>query len=501
MNKEKIYDKEYLPIKDYISSLKDFKNMKTWRIPLDIRDRIHFFILSFFAKVSVFSDTLLVENPTGLAPGYTLILAYLKRYRIIESFQESPTGHPGYYFFSATKSFFVNDEKVSLFGQGIAQSKNVAISKAIGEILERVVSGFYDLNQKVYEFSINEGVTTKKEMLNPSKVHHFLGIQKESYRELGCGNDEKIMWVKGKSLLEGKTIFIPKQMTSWFGFGKARSFNNILIHPTSNGCAGYFTKEGAVLRGLLEVVNRDGFLVHWLTKTPPKKIDNHSLPRSIKEKIKVFNERGISLHILDVESLGIPSVFIVAIVQGEIPGISLSGSAALTYEEAIEAALDEMVMVLNLLDNEHHKNSDKRIKNFKPFISTLNMKDRSTYWRSKEKVDLFTTTFLKGEGVTFDFVSKKDLVKKSHLEDASKIQRCIEALSFFGDGYLPVVYFPEHPIQKVLNFFIVQVFVERAFPLYLTEYYGTFASERLQEFAQYKNVSSWELNKHPHMFT
>lgn len=501
MSKEKKYEKEYLPIKDYIASLKDFKDTKTWKIPFDIRDKAHYMALSFFAKFSVFSDSLIVENPTGLTPGYALILAYLKRYRIIESFQESQTGHPGYYFFHATKSFFVNDEKISLFGKGISQSKNTAISKAIGEILERVVSGFYDLNTKVYVFSHNEGVATKKEMLNPSRFHHFLDIQKESYRELGCEDDEKIMWVKGESLVQKKTVFIPKQMTSWLGFGKARTFNGVLVHPTSNGCAGYFTKEGAILRGLLEVVNRDGFLVHWLTKTPPKVIDNHSLPPHIKEKVKVFNERGIILHILDTESLGVPSVFIVAITKSETPSISLSGSAALTYEEAIEDGLDEMVMVLNLLDNVPHKNARKRINNFQPFISTLNMKDRSEYWRSKEKVDHFTSIFLRGGRVTFDFLSKKDLAVNNSLEDGVKIQRCIEALSFFGERYLPVVYFPKHPIQEELNFFVAQVFIERAFPLYLTEYYGTFASERLEEFAKYKNIPNWTLNKHPHMFT
>ena len=52
-----------------------------------------------------------------------------------------------------------------------------------------------------------------------------------------------------------------------------------------------------------------------------------------------------------------------------------------------------------------------------------------------------------------------------------------------------------------MNFFVVKVFIPKAFPFYLLEKYGTFESDRLREFSEWKGVKDWKLSTLPHMFS
>jgi hypothetical protein len=65
----------------------------------------------------------------------------------------------------------------------------------------------------------------------------------------------------------------------------------------------------------------------------------------------------------------------------------------------------------------------------------------------------------------------------------------------------PVVYFPENQMQQELQYWVAQVYIPKAFPLYLLERYGTFDSSRLLDFAHSCGKDSFNLNPMPHMFS
>jgi ribosomal protein S12 methylthiotransferase accessory factor len=354
------------------------------------------------------------------------------------------------------------------------------------------------MNKKIIKASPDK-LIDKYDVIYPPKYHRFLSIQKENYRELVHNSSNPIDWVIGENLVSHKKTYIPRQITSWLGLGYSRIFREKLLDNTSNGCAGYFSKEGAVLRGLLEVIQRDAFLVHWLTQISPDLIKSDTLPEEIKKIIQEFKLQGISIYILDITSIPIPSVCIVAInEESEIPRIVVSGSSDITFEASIYNALKEIIMMARDLHYMGNKTMVNNLNEVKPFISDINKTTRQTYWTGVDKMNQFKW-FLSGKEVSYSEVCQKNLPDK--VDDSSKLIVCLGVLKELGEGYYPVVYYPKNKIQENIGFYVAQVYIPKAFIFYLNECYGTFDSDRLQEFALSKDISRWELNPFPHMFS
>ncbi len=494
----KLFDRPgYVSAKEYVNDINHIKVNGPWKLPFGVMDRAHFFLLTVIIKFSWFTDVLYIVNSSSIGPGYKIIFSFLKKTLSIDSMSVRSLSLRGYYSFYLEKRIVQSNNTWTMSGQGVAEDKATAFSKALGEMMERAISGMFDMNKDI-SFASPKEFIKKYPVMYPPIHHRFLDIQKNKFKELLHDEGKPIAWMKGKNLITKERTYIPKQITSWFSENmKARG---IFINATTNGIAGYFTKDGAVLRGLLEVVQRDAFLVHWLTMTPPEVILEETLPEKIREKIKEFELFGISVYLLNVTSISIPTIFIAAINrQAKLPQVVLSGASAVSFEEAILSALTEMVMVSEMF---HYRNPvvESKYKNIKlePFISSVGKIGRQLYWRGDERVAEFEY-FLSGERVSYGEVCKKNLVCKE--DDSAQLEACLGVLKNFGSDYYPVVYFPENKLQKKLGFYIAQVYIPKAFPLYLFEAYGTFDSDRLTDFAKSKNKLDWKLNPHPHMFS
>jgi ribosomal protein S12 methylthiotransferase accessory factor len=302
-------------------------------------------------------------------------------------------------------------------------------------------------------------------------------------------------WMSGINLVTREKTYVPRHITSWFI--KKHGTESPLMNATTSGSAGYFTKTGAILRGLLETIERDAFLVHWLTQIPPSIVMIQTLPGNIQEKIRQFESRGITVHVADVTALSIPSIIVIAI-NTETPQIVLSGASRATFEQAIRHSLREMAISSEMF---YYQDAEKQIQQDtpdEPFVSTLGQISRQLYWRGPEKIQEFQW-FLSGKRVSYAELCQRNLTPAT--DDAAQLKACLDVLKKRGPDYYPIAYFPKHPIQAKLGFYVAQVYVPKAFPLYLLECQGTFDSDRLEEFAASKGISKWELNPLPHMFS
>lgn len=488
----------YISIKDYVEDFALMMKFGPWKLPLGVGDFLHLFFLKIFAKFSWFSERLFILHVNEVSPSYSALLMYLKKNLFYDVFSERNLIFRGYSSFLFEKDVLIGGSVVKVTGQGVSEDVSTALSMAIGEMLERLISGVLDANKAIFLMAPID-VMGKYPVVYPPKYHNFLNVQKDMYKELNHNPKVKINWVKGENLITNQTTFIPRQMTSWLA--EKRRFTNVVVHTTSNGSAGYFTKDGAVLRGLLEVVQRDGFLVHWLTTTPPQLVENSTLPQNIQKKIKDYEAFGISLYILNVTSLSIPSIFVAVINRSsEVPQVVLSGSSSLTFDEAISGALKEVNIVSDMFYYSPEEEAVKKFpsEDYKPFTSNLGKIERQLYWRGKEKVKKFEW-FITGKKVSYQELCKQDLLTQD--SDFVKLRECLRVLRVYGEDYYPVVYSPKHKIQNALGYYVAQVYIPKAFPLYLVERYGTFDSLRLKDFTSSRNINKWELNKDPHMFS
>lgn len=485
----------YLPLSQYVADISYMQENGPWKLPIGAMDRLQMGILALITRFSWIADALSVFCPSRWSPAYSILTAYLYKQGVLDSLNEKEIRVGAGFSYMAMKEVIDGDRSWKIVGQGFSRDPAIAFSKAIGELLERVISGYGDMTKRRRLASPDDLLRKKESVFYPPMHHRFLDAQKKRYTKLRYSSADPIEWVLGKDILSRKSIWIPSQITSWF-FALRYPKEKLFIHPTSNGAAGYFTRTGATLRGLLEVVHRDGLLTHWLTMIPPRRIDETALPETLQEMVRALESIGLSIFLLDTTSLSLPSVGVVAISdQAIIPQVVLSGAAALTFEQALSNALEEMLLISGafvVYANHRHVESPE------PFVSKLDKETRQLYWRGEERVRQFRW-FVEGELISYDEVCRGDIVCRTG--DAHALRACLNQLKSLGEGYGPIVYFPENPLQRKLGFFVAQVFIPRAFPLYLLEYYGTFESDRLVDFAHTKEVDSWTLNPLPHMFS
>jgi ribosomal protein S12 methylthiotransferase accessory factor len=144
--------------------------------------------------------------------------------------------------------------------------------------------------------------------------------------------DDAIPWVWGYSFAQERPILIPEQLAYYSGSGG-------FVHEFSNGCALGGNMTEAIFYGILEVVERDSFLMTWYGQLPLPRLN----PYSVKDKsFQLMIERMKSVtgyEVLLFNSTmehGIPSVW--AIAQNTNPtGASLLCSAG-AHADPIRAA-------------------------------------------------------------------------------------------------------------------------------------------------------------------
>jgi ribosomal protein S12 methylthiotransferase accessory factor len=491
-----LFDKEgYISLKEYVKDIEEMKKNGPWKLPLNGGDRFQFKLLSFFSQFSWFSDRLFIKHQGPFSPAYSMLLGYLKKNGIYDSIFDKSGSRHGYFSFLLEKKTIRGGEPLPLYGQGVSRNKAIALSIAMGEMIERTITGLYDENRSTIYASARSLLEGGKRIIYPPLFHRFLDVQKEKFPSIRSVHvDTPLSWVKGRNIRTGETTYIPKKLTSWLK--ENQDNKEVIIHATTNGSAGYFSKQEAVLRGILEIVERDGFLVHWLTKIVPEIIDKETLPETLRSSIKIFENDGVTLHVLNVTSLGIPSVVIAGIgpsATGE-PQVIVSGGSAITFTEAISSAIKEFPVALEMLKSPRELENT----NIEPFVGGLDKIERQLYWRGEKKVEKFTW-FLSGVGVGYEDLMKRDLMLGEG--SSSRLETCLLALAKGGPEYDPVVYFPSNKIQRKVGFYIAQIFIPKAFPLYLFEGYGTFDSDRLKEFAFSKGVREFSVNEDPHMFS
>ncbi|MGI5351373.1 TOMM precursor leader peptide-binding protein [Streptomyces sp. CA-250714] len=160
--------------------------------------------------------------------------------------------------------------------------------------------------------------------------------------------DEELVlpWVWGWSLRDERPVLVPEQLVHYRLAGPGPFF----AAETSSGCAGGSCVEEAVLHGLLEVVERDAFLVAWLGRARlPQLAVAGCRSRTLPHLAERIRRGGYRLRLLDNRiDLPVPVVTAVATREDSGPGaLCLSSAAALDPERAAESAVREVASYLS----------------------------------------------------------------------------------------------------------------------------------------------------------
>ncbi|MDT0444344.1 TOMM precursor leader peptide-binding protein [Streptomyces johnsoniae] len=154
--------------------------------------------------------------------------------------------------------------------------------------------------------------------------------------------DREIPWLRGWSLRAERPVLVPARLVHYSAGVRADNF----VFECSNGCATGGSWTEAALFGLLELIERDAFLLAWYGRRPPVPLD---LGAPADPRVRGMLDRaallGYDVRAFDVRSdLAVPVVTGLAVRGDGGPGLLSFGAAAgLDPERAVADALSEVL--------------------------------------------------------------------------------------------------------------------------------------------------------------
>lgn len=225
---------------------------------------------------------------------------------------------------------------------GKGRTESDAIRAALGEAVEHYCASH--VNKEVARLASREELpdaVTPPECVLYSDAQYSGG--KVAYHR--WQPQDTLTWTPVRELPTGREVFAPSQLV-YLTFTAQRE-EDFLTTPNSNGLAAGPDIEFAILNGLCELIERDGFLITWMNKLPTPEVDfdgASDLARSIKAH---YARHGTEIRVFNV-STDIPVYVMMAMAldkTGEGPAVIVGLGCHLDPRVALDKALLEICQV------------------------------------------------------------------------------------------------------------------------------------------------------------
>ncbi|MBP6994270.1 YcaO-like family protein [Candidatus Woesebacteria bacterium] len=386
------------------------------------------------------------------------------------------------------------------YSRGVSFDMEEALSKVVGELLERYPLTIYR-NKDLISASISDLRQKKTHFFDPFLLDQFSPWQKEKFPRYRFDDASRFCWVEGISLMTKKKALIPAQMVYWNY--QILSNEPILRQMSTSGNGGMFTLTEALLSGLYELIQRDAFMLFWLNRIAPPRIEVTSIKNpEIVSLLESCKNYGLRVSFLDATSdFHIPVV--ITVLEDEYgggPSVVLGGGCGLDPEHALIRSLIEAISVRYWLRDRMDKGQSCILPDgMEPFTTTtLNSITRMSYWGSPgmgEKIQFFLQGELRSINQSFLGAPEKNMMPEKQLKHLKKI------FQKKGERYEIFYYEAKHEVLDTLGYSSVSVSVPAILPLFMDESRAPLGNPRLQEACRalgYKPAKT--INPLPHPF-
>ncbi|PSK71107.1 hypothetical protein C6W96_18640 [Streptomyces sp. CS149] len=296
--------------------------------------------------------------------------------------------------------------------------------------------------------------------LYPDERHDLPGFPYVRY------HDDLVMpWVWGHSYARSAPVLVPER----YAYYAAHSHEDPrFVYEISNGCAMGGCLEEAILCGLLEVAERDAFLMTWYGRMPIPQVDPDSArDRSIPMMIEHLRQRTgyeIRLYSATLEQ-GVPCFWAVGLDTSGDPGrprVLCAGGSALLPEKAVTNVLHEMAHLLEhakLYDRAERERAASMVRD--PSLVKV-MGDHSVLYSHADAFDRFG--FLLGEREARSFESFEEQWRwPAHTDLTADLDEMLSR--YLHRGMDVVVVDQTTPEHRAGGFACVKVIVPGALPM------------------------------------
>jgi ribosomal protein S12 methylthiotransferase accessory factor len=247
---------------------------------------------------------------------------------------------PPYIYRALIANHSYENESGRLVGVGKAETREGAKVRALAEAVERYCATQPNCKRSI-RTSLAElgprGLDPSDYVLYSDRQYNTPGF---SYARFSA--QTTMTWTDGVVLPDNEVIFVPTILVYLIRTWKEQ--REYICLPTSNGLAAGVTLDMAILNGLLEVVERDAFMVSWLTRRQCPHVNywrQGGLPATIRNHYSSF---GIEVVVVNITTdLPIHVMMAIAIDRGGGGPTAVIGlGAGLNPRIAVEKALLEI---------------------------------------------------------------------------------------------------------------------------------------------------------------
>jgi len=411
---------------------------------------------------------------------------------------------PVVYQYCCAKSLVFNRRKRQISGVGTSLvSYSEAFKRSIAEFVERYslrIFNYFNFKKLKYKDAIN-AIKLEDVLIFSDKQ-----IKAEKLKGRIATENDYFYFVEGYNLIKNKKILIPAQLV----FVPFKRFNEKIIRESnSTGAAAGFTLLECLIKGILEIIERDAFMVYYLNNSLGYllDLDENAKLKNICKNLNKYHLKVFTFFLpTDIRIYNIITVIIDKTGIG--PAINCGACSDFILDKAIIKSIEEALQVLSWIRSyillEKPKISQKKLdKNL--FIEDLDIKERGYFWSKPEKLSIIKKWIDKSKKIKYSklkrYLNNKKLETSKH-KLAYLLDQIQKAFPNSHDVYYCKI---THPKFIKYGFKVVKVIIPQFYPLYLDEDYKYLGSDRIYNLLfklglKNKPLSSKEVNKIPHFF-
>ncbi|MDQ3823281.1 MAG: YcaO-like family protein, partial [Actinomycetota bacterium] len=216
-----------------------------------------------------------------------------------------------------------------------------------------------------------------------------------------------VRWVEGFAVPSGEPVLLPRQIVHLAWAPEPGSREVPIAYSTSSGAACACTLEEAVLRGLLELLERDSFLVVWTNQLSLPRLDWRDHEELVALDRRYFRPSGLSYEAIDLSAFfEVPTVLgVVRDDRTAGAALGVGAAAAPCVEEAWLRALAEAFSVRTWarLTRDGEDVDPARVETFDDHIRFYASRERAELTRfldsSRDRRDVRDVAPIEGEDV------------------------------------------------------------------------------------------------------
>lgn len=258
---------------------------------------------------------------------------------------------PKVYWAHASPPLFYQSSQFHLehHGFGMSTIPERAFIKSIGECVERYCA--FPPDHGTLEFGSHAAVSQKCEAVAPGRFALFSQAQYADpalpFEHPAC--ESPMHWVEGVSLASGNPVLVPASFVFVPYDSRITRYppEPRFATPISTGLACGPTYCTAVYRGLLEVIERDAFMLSWRHERSMPTLDTHQFRGALTQSLlRAVGEIPVScvakLATVDV-SVSVVLVMLTATTR-RFPLFAMGAGADFDTEQALVLALEEALL-------------------------------------------------------------------------------------------------------------------------------------------------------------